>query len=355
MTNRLQTQTEAFIKAGWEKVTAFYQQTKEKAPRYFHIATSPRSKRKYKKRLFNFVTLVSDRWKMFGLIIGGILVFYYGLGAAVSSKINNKLDVPVQQTETSPRHTTATLLYILKAQMDDQAWTPALPLIFPAAVLDNLPNFQIGSKNTVAYFTKKLSRMQADPALKEATTLLNYPPDIWLFSQTAEDKFSPGSAKQYRKAMARIAASDTHKSTPSAEELPALLDTVINLLEQKISLLNKQIQEHSTDIFDYRADDVFYQTTGTAYALHYMLTALEKDYQSQIVQTEQYENLTSAQKFLEKAVKLDPLFIKNAQPTDVYAANHLLYLAYYLSEAENRLLHIRQNIIPFIKDHPNDD
>ena len=86
--------------------------------------------------------------------------------------------------------------------MDDSPWTPA---VFPAAVLDNLPNFQLGAKDSVRYFVKRMARFYGDKNLKEAGELLDYPADIWLFSQTGEDRLAPGSAKQYRKAPLAIA------------------------------------------------------------------------------------------------------------------------------------------------------
>ena len=150
-------------------------------------AAIPPSRKKHKNSLFNFIVLFVERWRFFTIALFGFIAVYYGLGAAVSSKINNALDAPLAINASSPRYTAAALLHVLKTQVDDSPWTPALPAVFPAAVLDNLPNFQLGAKDSVRYFVKRMARFYGDKNLKEAGELLDYPADIWLFSQTGED------------------------------------------------------------------------------------------------------------------------------------------------------------------------
>ena len=150
-------------------------------------AAIPPSRKKHKNSLFNFIVLFVERWRFFTIALFGFIAVYYGLGAAVSSKINNALDAPLAINASSPRYMAAALLHVLKTQVDDSPWTPALPAVFPAAVLDNLPNFQLGAKDSVRYFVKRMARFYGDKNLKEAGELLDYPADIWLFSQTGED------------------------------------------------------------------------------------------------------------------------------------------------------------------------
>ena len=101
-------------------------------------AAIPPSRKKHKNSLFNFIVLFVERWRFFTIALFGFIAVYYGLGAAVSSKINNALDAPLAINASSPRYTAAALLHVLKTQVDDSPWTPALPAVFPAAVLDNL-------------------------------------------------------------------------------------------------------------------------------------------------------------------------------------------------------------------------
>lgn len=295
------------------------------------------------KRCPNFITIMTKRWK---IILGTLFIFlsiFYGLGAIVSAPINNRLDVQPKTSLAPGQYSLAALAYVLKTQVDDTAWTPALPLIFPAAILDNLPNFQLGVKNSTNFFIKKLAHRYQDKHLGKAQKLLDYPPDIWLFSQTQEDTLAPGSAKLYRRALAQIKKAIIKNKTPATlttADFLSIINDINSLISQKIAVINQHILEHNSETIDLKADDIFYQTSGTAYTLHYLLTAIIKDYKEQILSAEQYENITSALKFLKDAASLEPLLIKNAALTDSFAANHLAYLVYYLAQAQNKLQQI---------------
>lgn len=301
----------------------------------------------YKKKLTGFITVLTKRWKATTFALLGFIFIYYGIGATVSSKINKSLDAEINLPSPATKQTTAALAYVLKTQVDDTAWVPALPIIFPAAILDNLPNFQLGVKDSARYVTKKLASFYIDNNLKEAAALLDYPADIWLFSKTQTDQFTPGSAKQYRKAIAEILKFkpniDNSKITEK-QELHYLLSTLNTLLKRRINQLSKQVQEHNTEILDFSADNVFYYTQGTVYTIYYILSAATKDYQDIIVASDQYEHLMSALKYLKDAEELSPVSIQNGAPEDMYTANHLLYLAYYLSEAKNQINQILYTI-----------
>lgn len=305
-----------------------------------------------------FIGILAEQWRTSGAILAIFIMIYYGIGAAVSSKINNTLDTETAVNTNSSRHITTALSHILKTQVDDSPWTPALPAIFPAAILDNLPNFQIGAKNAVQYFTKRLSVFYASNTLKEAAELLSYPPNIWLFSQTEKDKLAPGSAKQYRKALNKLSSFNTNPDanpTPSTAEYIFILKNLEKLLQSQISKLTKHVQEHHAELVDFKADNIFYQVQGNSYTAYYVLTALLKDYQDIIVQNEQYEEMTSALKFLKNAVEFDPISVKNGDLEDAYTANHLLYLAYYLSQASGKIMQIHYNTLLKTKEQTHAD
>lgn len=300
------------------------------------IFSTPKSELFSKKTRNNLVTFAFKRWKSCSLIIFCLLNIYYGIGALVSSRIDNQLNLEIK-TATPQTHALSALEFVLKKQIDDTPWTPALPLIFPAAILDNLPNFQIGAKDTIAYFIKYYAKSYQNSHLFKARELLNYPEDIWLFSQTKKDAFAPGSAKQYMKALAEIEAFINNDALSQQENKPLLVDLIKNVdkrLNDQISDINGYVREHTSEFLDLDADDLFYKIQGATYATHYLLTGVTKDYQSEIVATEQYENITTALKFLSDAVKLNPFRVKSTALNDSFGANHLIYLAYYLLQAD---------------------
>lgn len=312
------------------------------------IKKSFKNKNKSKKynilpsSLFN---VLKKRKLVFSSIVSFIFL-YYGIGAIVSSSINTNLNHKLTTTNNT-RYSTNALIYTLKTQVDDTQWTPALPIIFPAYFLDNLPNFQIGAKDSIKYLTQKMSAYYVDNNLKKAGELLSYAPDIWLFSKTNESTLAPGSAKQYRKALALLNTFSENQNTLhplDLNELNYFLNNLNTLLEKNINKLNKHIQEHSSDFFNNKSDDVFYNAKGSAYVIYYVIKGLTKDYQDQIVDAELYDDITTILKNLEIAINFNPISIKNASPDDIYQANHLIYLTYYLLSAQNKLKDVSFNI-----------
>lgn len=318
-----------------------------------NLSKAPNKKRlKHKNNIFNILSQVSERWRFLAIFFASFFFIYYGIGATVSSTINNNLNVELKTTKDTPTYLSSAIIHTLKSQIDDSPWTPALPIIFPASILDNLPNFQLGTKESVNYIIKKLSTHYNNSYLKDAHELLNYPSDIWLFSQTDNNKLAPGSAKQYRKAISEIIkfSISANNSTSTPKDLLYIIKNLNNQLNKQLKRLDKQIQEHNSEFFDFSSDNVFYLTQGNIYSIYYMLLGLSKDYQSIIVETSQYENVTTALMHLSKSISVSPLIIKNGATDALYSSNHLLYLAYHISQAQNYLTSIYCNINNQIRD-----
>lgn len=335
MINRSLTKLKITTKRLLGRCVYSYIYTKNRTKKFF---ITPSKRTHSTKNKSNVVILAIEQWRISTLLLVLFIAIYYGGGAFISSNINKRLNNHATASVTTGKKTFFSLSYVLKSQVDNVAWTPALPIIFPAAVLDNLPNFQLGVKESAGYFIKKLAKHYKNTSLKEVGKLLDYPADIWLFSQTKDDKLTPGSAKQYRKALASLKEFiEKEDIVVTDEDLTYILKNIINLLNKQISILNKHALEHSSELLDINADNIFYKTQGTVYTIHYLLSALTHDCQNQILKTEQYENITTALKYLTDAEELAPLTIKNAATNNSYEANHLLYLAYYLSQAQNYL------------------
>lgn len=308
--------------------------------------TSSIKRLKHKKNIFNILSQISERWKLLSIAFVSFFFVYYGIGAIVSSSINNSTTTELKLTKDTPTYTSSALIHTLKSQIDDSPWTPALPIIFPASILDNLPNFQLGTKEALNHVIKKLAQHHNSSYLKEAHELLSYPSDIWLFSQTTQNKLAPGSAKQYRKAISEIIkfSISENNTSPNTTDLLYTLKTLNLQLSKQIKRLDKQIQEHNSEFLDISSDNIFYLTQGNIYSIYYILQGLSKDYQNIIVETNQYENITTALMHLSKVISFSPMIIKNGSPDSLYSSNHLLYLAYHISQASNYLTSIYCNI-----------
>lgn len=332
MINRLLTKLKISTKRLLGRCVYSYIYLKNKTKKFF---IAPKKRSSSSKNKSNMIVLAIEQWRISTLLLVLFIAIYYGGGAFISSNINKHLNNHSTSTVAAGKKTFSSLAYVLKSQVDNVAWTPALPIIFPAAVLDNLPNFQLGVKESTEFFIKKLAHHYKSNSLKEVGELLNYPADIWLFSQTKEEKLTPGSAKQYRKALASLKEFiEKEDIVITDKDLTFILKNTIKLLNEQIATLNKHALEHSSELLDTNADNIFYKTQGAVYTIHHLLSALTNDCQNQILKTEQYENMTTALKFLADAEELNPLTIKNASANNSYEANHLLYLAYYLSRAQ---------------------
>jgi hypothetical protein len=168
-----------------------------------------------------------------------------------------------------------------------------------------------------------------------------------LFSQDKNDKLSPGSAKQYRKALKYLTDFSNKEIILyplSTENFLYQLNSINKVLDKELNTLAKHSLEHNSDIFDTHADDIFFHTQGVLYTTYYYLSGLNKDYQDLIVATETYDDLTNALKQLKNAINLSPIIIKNSSPESVYSANHLLYLSNYIAKAQNKLHQIHKII-----------
>ena len=301
------------------------------------------TKKKLKSKILPFL----KQWKTSSFLLICLLFLYYAIGAFVSSNINNKLDIDIKTDTTLQHHATTHIIHTLKSQIDDTPWTPSLPLIFPASILDNLPNFQLGTKNASKYIIKRMSALYLNTSLKEASQLLDYPANIWLFSQNKDDKLSPGSAKQYRKAINHISEFSKTENIHhplNINNLSFHIESINNLLSSTLNTINKHTIEHCSDFIDNKSDDVFFYTQGNLYTVYYFLSGLAKDYQDFIVEKDIYNEVTSSLKNINTAIKLNPTIIKNSPPENAYSANHLLYLAYYTSLALNHIKNIH-NIV----------
>ncbi|MCE6957582.1 DUF2333 family protein, partial [Cereibacter sphaeroides] len=113
-------------------------------------------------------------------------------------------------------------------------WMPNNPLLAPSAVIDNMPNFQIGVMKAVGRFSFELldsiARMRGSsstgPDLERATDFLQFPPDIWLCSRRARS--CPASPRR----------ANTARRSPRSRALKGFyLKRVILQLEEAVSVM----------------------------------------------------------------------------------------------------------------------
>ena len=242
------------------------------------------------------------------------------------------------------------MAFLVRREVDDKMWTPNLPMIFPAYVLDNMPNFQIGIitavkdiSGTLRYFKNNTEKQNKD--VKEAYKKLNYAPNIWIMSRKGKFNLAPSSNSQYRKAaneLRKFMRDGIYK--PDSEDLRLLLKKISNKL-QKITLDSESHQqENISKWYDGQADDLFYNHKGYAFALWQISKTLGHDYKEIILANDLYEDWVRMEASLKKAAEFSPLIIRNGKADSIVTPNHLIMQNYYLLRAISAAEKIRGNI-----------
>lgn len=292
-----------------------------------------------KDRVSECWAFVRRSWKSIAIILPVFILLYYLVGSWATNNINK---TPVAEVAKPSKGLAVadSVAKLISREVDDNMWTPNLPIVFPGYVLDNMPQFQRGIIKTLKNVTAVLSRGYDSAELAKAAELLKYPADIWLLSKTENLSLAPSSGAQYRKARKALQRFNEQEPAPkaSADEILINLLTFINRDTGRVmNKLEAEVREHSTDWFDNAADDVFYNAQGQMYAYYVVLKAMGVDFKSQILSADQYENWTILTKTLEDGLALSPMIVRNGEPDSVFAPNHLLVLNGYAAKSRYRL------------------
>ena len=240
--------------------------------------------------------------------------------------------------------------FLIKREVDDKMWTPNLPLVFPAYILDNMPNFQTGIitavkdiAGTLRYLKHNTENQNKD--IKAAYKLLNYAPNVWIMSRKGKFNLAPSSNSQYRKAgneLRKFMRDGIYK--PDIDDLRLLLQKISTKL-QKLTLDSENYQQENTSLwFDGGADDLFYIHKGYAFALWQISNTLCRDYKDLIIENNLYEDWIRMSASLQKAAEYSPSIIRNGKIDSAFIPNHLLMQNYYLLRSISAALKIRDNL-----------
>lgn len=275
------------------------------------------------------------------------LFFYYFLGSQIAEDIDVQTQYLLPKKATAKMETAHVMNFLLKREVDHKMWTPNLPALFPAYVLDNMPNFQIGIVDAVRDTSAVLRRLEGITAsqydtLQQAGILLNYPPNVWLLSKKDTFNIAPSSNTQYRKAAQELKKfNELADFTPQTQHLPRFMTQMSRKLTKIVQKSEDYQQEHNTDILDFKSDDIFYYNCGYAFAMGQISRALGTDYKNEILQHNAYTDWTYLVSSLQKAAEFQPVVVRNGKPKDLLTPNHLMIQNFYLMRALAAIERIR--------------
>ena len=287
--------------------------------------------------------LVNTWPKLILLFIVAFIFLYYPLGAMVSENIDKTTNYEFHK-KGSQSATIGAMAFLIRREVYNKSWTPSLPFVFPASMLDNMPSFQLGLMSSIGTLSKALAQRidmlsQEESPLQTAAELLQYPGTIWMFSPDNNLVPAPSSNSQYRRARKQLQnynrdlAEGQAVFITKAEDLSYFLKAIQKDLAKSSRKLETQTREHSTDFYDGKADDVFYYEQGKLYAYYLLLKALGTDYKETILQHNIYQPWTSLLKTLENASLLSPTIVRNGELDSLTAPNHLASLGYFNHKA----------------------
>lgn len=281
---------------------------------------------------------ISSSRKVFLRSICGFLLVYYGLGSLFVENMNVTHTYPLPKVSRNKSEVIGTLAFLIKREIDSKMWTPNLPAAFPAYVLDNMPNFQIGiitavrdGAGTMRNFVNKTPEQQKH--IKKAEELLRYSPYIWLTAKKGKVGLAPSANAQYRKARIELLKYNDENFILYQADFETYLTRLSSALRRLIQKNDSQIIEHSSALLDTKADDVFYVTRGYAFASWQIALAMGFDFKKLIVQYDVYNEWTYLLSSLQKAAEFKPLYVRNGKLGGIFGANHLLVQNYYLERA----------------------
>lgn len=314
----------------WKKIKKqFFNRVKKFSIKKFRIY-------KISKR---FLKKLSDSWKMLLICMPTFLFCYYFLGSKLTENIDVTSEYQLRKKNIPTLETAFGMAFLLRREVDDKMWTPNLPPIFPAYILDNMPNFQIGIVHAVRdiatvmrHFTQNTDKQKQE--IKQAEKLLNYPATIWLMQKNDGLRIAPSANSQYRKAAAELEKfSKDGVYYPLAADLDSLLQKIGKTL-QKLAAKNESFQnEHASDWLDTKSDDLFYYNRGYAFAMWQIIKIMGEDYRKTILEYDTYTEWTYLVNSLKKAAELSPMIVRNGQTKDLFIPNHLLEQNYYMLRA----------------------
>ncbi|MEA2781883.1 MAG: hypothetical protein QOK29_3427, partial [Rhodospirillaceae bacterium] len=288
-----------------------------------------------------------------GVLLVAVLL-YYPIGALIISKIDDDPKFDAGPVENGASHAIAISAALIDREVDKHAWPANDPFFLPGAILDNMPNFQIGIIQALSRFavemTDQIGRTrgssQADPDLDKAAGLLKYSPTVWIFDPSTSWAPTASSESQYRAARRALLAYNEKLAAGRAvfdrraDNLLSTLDRFAADLGSASAILAQQIDEHSGDFADFRADDIFYNTKGKLYAYALLFRELGKDY-AKVIQDRDLKGVwdqTAAT--LIEAATIRPLVVMNARPDALLLPNHLAVEGFYLMRARTQLREI---------------
>lgn len=288
-------------------------------------------------------------------VIAVVLVFglYYPVGMLIVHKIDDNLDYQVAPGDLvqGGSKTVAMAASLIQREVNLNGWVANDPFFMPGAMLDNMPNYQLGMIHALGRFAFEMvdqigrtrGSSQTDSDLQEAAGLLQYSGTKWIFDFSTSLLPTAKSEDQYRKARRALITYNTRLAQGQAvferraDNLLSTLDRIALDVGSASAAIDRQIHDGSGQWIDTQSDDVFYSVKGQAYAYYMLLRELREDYANIVRDKELASAWDQMLASFAAAADLKPLIVHNSKPDAVILPNHLASMGFYMLRARTQI------------------
>lgn len=286
-------------------------------------------------------------WLIVAAIVAGPVVLHFGQKRHNALPFDVVTEFPDDQNIAGGEVFASTLIAIMDHELNGiTGWRPNDFVLWgPALWADNNSNRQLGILQTVRESVRvfkdhltKVSSNEFDANLLEADTAFrNDAEKFWLPS--SEGKFRQGV--QHLRDYVSGLRSEPQRSRPINQrnvELIRLFQAWSDLLGDAHAILYREGDA------PWQTDDDFYRAQGFAHAIHFLVTAVGREYRHEfetkpVIRT-LFAEVTDA---LGKAAVMKPLIVLNGGMDGIFA-NHRRNLDAYVAEARQKMYSIREEL-----------
>jgi hypothetical protein len=297
------------------------------------------------------------RWRrrlgLWALLLAGLLALYYFGGALWLHSIND--DPAFASPPSAPEggsRAVAVASDLINREINTHRWVANDPFFMPAAILDNMPNYQQGIIAALSRFAVELGDQiarargssQIDPDLDTAAGLLRYPGTVWIFDFRTSFAPTASSESQYRRAMAALRSYNDRLAQGNA-----IFETRADNLLATVERITADLGSMSAAIdyrqanprwLDFTSDDLFYGNKGRLYAYLLVLRELGVDFERVIRERDLTVAWGQMLDSLAAAATLQPWVIVDGAPDSQLLPSHLTSQGFFLLRARTQLKEI---------------
>ena len=281
------------------------------------------------------------------LVLAGPLILHFGQKRHDVLDFDVNARFPASQPIAGGEVFAGAVIAVMQHELDGlTGWRPNDFVLWgPGLWADNNANRQLGIiqalRESVRVFKDHLTKVSSneyDPNLVEADTD---------FRNDAERFWLPSAESKFREAIRHLQAYITGLTTTPPKSRPINQRNIelIRLFQAWSDLLG---DAHATLYREpesiWHTDDDFYHAQGFAHVMHYLVSAVGREYQHEfetkpVIRT-LFDEVSAA---LGKAAVLKPLIVLNGRPDGLFA-NHRRNLDAFITEARQKMYSIREEL-----------